>query len=733
MQTKHWWGLGILGLMVFPIVVLLLAQDSFTANLDRLAKSRDVPGLTAASAPNAWKGRNPFAVFKTNGAYETGKFGWTAITGTAPWRQKYVVFSTPLTSEDVGERLFEWDGSRLTKFIDEREDFGWRIGMQGMTVTFDIPAKKVSISCAFPVHTTGKSPNLMFRLGPNYRVKSVARNLNEPMKWTQIGGIVMVAGAKDGEKLSVNYEGIVDRPGYAGSIRPNEALLTNDYWYPMIARKPTPFALMVRGPKTWTAVANGDLLESSIVGDYRVTFFSMEMPISYWSLNIGPYKVVTEELLGRNYTSWSMALSDEQMKLQPLFFPKIIETMETFGKFPFSGYGSVMTPTYGGGALEAYSFVTSGYFSGEDAHEVAHTWFGGMVNNTYLTSLWNESFAVWGDGFYFRNARFGDPQQRSFAYIQTPQIDREAFDLAPLNDAPAEIGPAATTLGYGKGAFVLQMLEQELGTPTMIKVCREWLASHDKTVGGEWEGFEKAVNAGSGRDMKWFFDQWVRRPGYADFEITGVKFANGSVSGNVAFKGKPYRITCEVLLVEGGKRQFTNFDLKSGAFSFPVAGKPSLVSFDPWRRIMRPIGEDETPVELNSVVRSLRRVDYRPERGWLQGVGGPKSPRGSGGLDGLFLVGTPADDSALRDLYTKAGIMLEGNLLTYQGAKIDLSLGGFVALVDLPGGGRCAIGAGKVRYPPRFGRTRLMVFDELGRFVRGVTEPKTRGNLTFRL
>lgn len=719
--------------MLASLFFFIVQQDTLTGDLNQLAKARDVAGLTAKASSGAWTGRNPFNVFKTNSAYDTGRFGWTAIGGTAPWGQKYIVFSTPLTSEDVGERLFETDGSKLTKFVDEREDFGWRISQHGINVSFDLPKKTAIITNTITVHSKGTSPNLMFRMGPNYRVKTVRRNLGELIPFTQIGGVVMVGGAKDGDQLSIAYEGVVDKPGFAGSISSREVMLTNDYWYPMIARKPAPFAIQIKGPKDWTAITSGDMVFSHVEGDVRETFYSMKMPITYWSLNMGPYKTVAQEIEGRTYSVWSMVLNNEQMNLQPKFFPLIVRTFEAFAPFPFSGYGSVMTPTYGGGALEAYSFVTSGYYSGEDSHEIAHTWFGGMINNTYLNSLWNESFAVWGEGFYSRNAPLGDRTERSLAYIQTPEIDEAAYNLAPLNDAPAELGPEATTLGYGKGAFVLQMLEQELGTEAMVKICKDWIAKQDTTVGGEWEDFEKAVNAGSGKSYKWFFDQWVRRPGYADFTISDVKYANGEVTGQVNFNGPSYLISCEVLLEIGGKRSFTKVALNPGQIRIPVSGKPSLVSFDPWRRIVRRVAANEAPAELGSATSRFRRVDYRPERGWLKGVGRSSSAPAGSDLNGLFLVGTPEDNVALRPLYEKAGVALQGKTLTYKGTKVDLEKGGFAALVDLAGGGQCVIGAGKTLYPARFGRSRLMVFDELGRFVRGVTDPKTRGNLTFAL
>lgn len=725
----HAFMLGILALMLVAVSLLLLRQDSFVQDLNRLAQARDVAGLSAKSVEGAWNGRNPFTVFKINSAYETGRFGWRAASGKAPWGQSYVVFTTPLTSEDVGERLFETDGRRLTKFVDEREDFGWRIERHDLVVTFEIPTKSVRIQDKIAVRATGTSDNLMLRLGPNYRVKSV-EGAND---WIQIGGIVMVGGAKDGDRLTLDYTGVVDKPGYAGSIRANEALLTNDYWYPMIARKPAPFGIRVRTPLNWKVITHGEMIESVEKPDFRETAYEMAMPISYWSLNAGPYKVAEQVIDGRTYRCWSMALDDAHLKLQPKFFPLIVKTFEDFGKYPFSGYGSVMTPTYGGGALEGYSFVTSGYYSGEDSHELGHTWFGGMVNNTYLTSLWNESFAVWCQGYFGRNAPLGNKEERSIAFIQTPSIDEEAYNLAPLADAPAEIGPEATTLGYGKGAFVLQMLEQEIGTANFVRACRDWIAGQDRTRGGEWEDFEKNVAKASGKDLKWFFDQWVRRPGFADFEIQNVRYIPGAVVGNVTFRGQPYRISAEVLIRSGSKQEFKVVSLEGGEFRIAVTEKPNLVSFDPWRRIVRKIDASESPVDLAGTVRRFRRIDLASDKAWLQGLGRTSGKELPADLSGHFIVGTPAESPRLRDLYQRAGIASDGRVAIYKGTRVDLTKGGFVALVSLPGGKHCAIGAGKIMHPPDFGRTRLMVFDELGRFLRGESEPKTQGKFVFRL
>ncbi|HJP83016.1 MAG TPA: M1 family aminopeptidase, partial [Fimbriimonadaceae bacterium] len=638
-----------------------------------------------------------------------------------------------LTSEDVGERLFETDGTKLTRFIDEREDGGWRIEKHRLVVRLQASTKRAAIRDDFTLRADPNSGRLMLRLSPNYRVARLDKAGGTKVDWIQLGGIVFIAGANSGDRLSMDYSAVVDKPGYAGSISEREAMLTNDYWYPMIARKPTPFSIEIHGPSNWELVCNGNLVRSGVTGSEKVTEYDMPVPISYWSLNAGPYKTVSETIQGRKYWVKSSVLSDTQMQIQPKFFPLIIHTFEAFAPFPFEGYGSNMTPTYGGGALEAYSFVTSGYYSGEDSHEIGHTWFGGMVNNTYLKSLWNESFAVWCQGYYGRNAKLGDKSERALAYIQTPEVEPAAYNTAPLADAPAEIGPLATTLGYGKGAYVLQMLEQKIGTAAFVEACREWIKTQDKTKGAEWGDFERAVQKVSKVATKTFFDQWVRRPGFADFDLKNVRFAGGAVVGSAEFHGPAYDIDCEALIgFADGKRQFTTFALKSGQFRIPVSGRPAWISFDPWRRIVRRIEAGEHPASIASQLARLSRVEFGRHVGWLNGLGGSRST-GTSDIANRFLVGLPSDDPRLAPLYKKVGISVQENTLTYKGTRVDLRHGGFVALVESGGGKQCAIGAGTILHDPNFGRARLMVFDELGRFIRGETLPKTQGKFVFQL
>ncbi|WP_146014244.1 M1 family metallopeptidase, partial [Pseudomonas sp. GW460-E13] len=70
-------------------------------------------------------------------------------------------------------------------------------------------------------------------------------------------------------------------------------------------------------------------------------------------------------------------------------YASIIQFYERFAPYPFSQYGGLDSETYGGGAMEAYSYATyGGGLPSEDPHEPAHTWWGGLINNTYFHSFW---------------------------------------------------------------------------------------------------------------------------------------------------------------------------------------------------------------------------------------------------------------------------------------------------------------------------------------------------------
>ena len=777
---------------MLPLLAFLLAgcQAGSGPDFNALAKARNADGLLAASGPEVRKLDNPFRFIRTNGPYDTGRFGWTAVPAKSPAGKRYVVFTTRMTSEDYGDFVFETDGRTLIRYIPERETLGHRIEHQKLSLEFELPAKRANLESEMRVRRSANAATeFLIRLSPQYRVSKVANAAGQPVPFAQAGGVVwMPSPATSPFTYKLTYSGVVDQPQYAGSITTREAMLTNDYWYPMIARLPQTYEATVRVPKSWTAIAQGELTRDETVGATRSMTWKMDLPAVYWSLSAAPYRTFSQILDGRKFQIWSLTMSEPQMRMQTELFSPILKFFETLAPYPFTYWGAVDSPVYGSGALEAYSFATygAGWLPDEDAHEPSHTWFGGLINNTYLNSFWNESFAAYCEGLYNREGPIGNVAEKQQAFVSDARPS-PSYAQAALDKAGAFSGPVASDLGYGKGAKVLQMLESELGVEAMMAAMRNWLKVHPKGEPGEWSHFEAAVKASSGRDMTRFFDEWVRRPGWADFTVENVRWESpsptppsflppagrqkqgrgseapssfsqenasesrsfgkegaggwrsGKIVGEAVFKGTPYHLLCEVLLeFPSGERRFEKVRLtpigSRASFEIPADFKPTLVSFDPWRKLLRRTENNEAPMSLESFLDRARRYSDPRRSNWLNSLSDmtliAELPED---LNGVFLVGSPETLTAMAPLCERAGFKVEGNNLTYDGTTIDLTKGAALALVDLPGGGRCAIGLGRTRRTPHPGRAKVALVDDLGRFLRGKTEPKTSGFLTVKL
>lgn len=696
------------------------------AQIDHLASTRDVAGLTAllTSPPGP---RNPLAVIKTGGAYDVGRFGWHAYA-LGP---EYVVLSTPLTSEDVGEILLRREGSGLT-VVPEQSDMGVRIFRHSLDVRLDVPKKRAEVVDKLRLGSLGTGA-YVFRMSPAYRVSEITNGQGAKVPFTQAGGIVLLKDRS--ANLTVRYGGVVNLPQYAGSITDKEATLVNDYWYPMIARHPAPYDITVHAPKNWTVVGQGTRLSDTTTATERIAKFKMDLPVVYYSVSAGPYKTVQTQVNGRTYTVWSPRLGEDRMRAQAESYAAIVEFYsKSFGNSPFNGFGALDSPQYGGGALEAYSYATYGGLWGEDAHEPAHTWWGGMIDNTYLNSFWNESFAVFSDGLFHREAPIGDLDEKRQAFAAEGGMGDD-YDQVAVQYAGANEGPIASSMGYGKGSKVLAMLEQLIGTRQIVADMHEWIATQPKGQPGDWPDFEKIVAKNSpDKDVKGFCDDWLRRPGYADFDAS-ASWENGQVTLNLTWKGPRFRMPLNVLLQTGSNRTYKTvwLDGTANPVTIAAAAKPDLVSIDPWRQAVRPIGNDEDPASAEAVLRRLPKFVDPAHKDWLPGVGGRQTAPDLNDIAGKFIVGSPETLPAMKPLCDQVGFVVSGNRLTYRGTTIDLTKGAAIAIVDLGQGKQCVIGLGKTRMTPNAGRAQVALVDDLGHFLRGQTEPKTTGKLTFRL
>ena len=70
---------------------------------------------------------------------------------------------------------------------------------------------------------------------------------------------------------------------------------------------------------------------------------------------------------------------------------------------------------------------------------------------------------------------------------------------------------------YSKGGCVLHMLRGLLGDEGWWKGIRTYVAKHKFQV-VETDDFRKAMEEATGKDLKWFFDQWLYKAGHPELK-----------------------------------------------------------------------------------------------------------------------------------------------------------------------------------------------------------------------
>jgi hypothetical protein len=329
-------------------------------------------------------------------------------------------------------------------------------------------------------------------------------------------------------------------------------------------------------------------------------------------------------------------------------------------------------------------------------------------------------------GFYSREVPIGNPLDRREAF-QTVCMPQDDYNNATLMNSGAASGTAGGSLGYGKGALVLAMLEQLVGTTNLVQCMSEWVRIHPKGEPAEWEEFEAIVLRRLAQyNLQDFFDDWFRRPGYADLTFEGGKFSNGKFEGKLKWNSKPFRMPIDFWFEnKGGGLQVRMLDTKSvspdGKFSINMPDfHPNKVYFDPYHRALR-TGPAPKFKSFSDVSGGLKVVRDKTHPEYLEAISNSTGEPKLDSLDGKFLIGHPSSMPEMKSLCVKAGFSVNGDLLTFQGTTIDLKSGAAVAIVDLGEGKHCAIGLGTCKMHPNIGSGYAGVVDDLGRMHRART------------
>ncbi len=367
----------------------------------------------------------------------------------------------------------------------------------------------------------------------------------------------------------------------------------------------------VRAPTGRTVVGNGVPLGTKAIGAGRTETRwreSRPIPPSLMVIAAGPLvrfdlgQTACRSGDGKQCVPQSVYVLPENTSWLPGAFqyagPIVALFQDLVGPFPYEKLAHLQSNTRFGGMENASNifydgrlFPTQRVRDGLIAHETAHQWFGDAVTEREWAHLWlSEGFADYFAALWALHAHGDTAFRREMAGMRAKILADPIVASRPVIDtAQTNYLALLNANSYDKGAWVLYMLHQQLGDSAFFRGLRSYYAKYrDSTALSD--DLRHELEQASGKSLGQFFDQWLRRPGFAEPTI-GWAFdaSTGSVSLFVRQESArgPYAFPLTVVVTDADNvTHRLSVDVPAEArATLPVAGhfdrKPKSLSFDP--------------------------------------------------------------------------------------------------------------------------------------------------------
>ncbi len=404
--------------------------------------------------------------------------------------------------------------------------------------------------------------------------------------------------------------------------------------------------LIATVPAGWFALSNGRLAEVREDRRRRRTTYhwvqDVPHPAYLITLVAGEFDVVEDDADGVPIQYYGPKGSAEDLKRAFGRTPEMVRFFsERIGMpYPWAKYATVAVADFIFGGMENTSATTMtdtllhderahpDFVERADsitAHELAHQWFGDLLTCREWSHGWlHESFATYFDALFVEHQRGWDAFRHDL-YTKAKVYFREDSDdyRRPLvENVYAEPIDIFDRHLYERGAQVLDMLRYNLGDDLWWKAIRHYVATHAQ---GDvlTSDLQRAIEEATGRNLDWFFEQWVWKGGHPEFKATYAWDAqHRTATVQLTQTQKPddtltsvYRTPLDIaFMTERGWREFrVEVTEQQHSFVFRLDGEPRFVAIDPANRVLKTLdfapGEAQLKARLADDPQAMGRIE----------------------------------------------------------------------------------------------------------------------------
>ena len=274
-----------------------------------------------------------------------------------------------------------------------------------------------------------------------------------------------------------------------------------------------------------------------------------------------------------------------------------------FGEMALVEYPDSLALGFNAASEPGVLILKSGFLRGPPnlanyGHELGHQWWPHVTNFRRAHALMVEAMANYaafrvveelgGPAVAERFRRSGEPgfngEINALFYLMNAAA---GFDTTLLEFDYREGTLPGRNMGGVKGAFVIDMLAQEVGRDRFRRELARILAAHEGQA-VSWQEFVAEVERGTGRDLGWFSAQWTGRAGAPEWRLAWSQ--DGATLHGVVTQDPPYyRATLPVQAASadaGSRVRDVVVDGPRTEFTWPLPFRAQRVEMDPRYRLL---------------------------------------------------------------------------------------------------------------------------------------------------
>lgn len=298
----------------------------------------------------------------------------------------------------------------------------------------------------------------------------------------------------------------------------------------------------------YNVAANGRLIsETNIGNNKKTTFWRLSYPVPAYLVAIGVtnYTKLNDTMGSAGNTFPYVNYLYPTTAANPNVISNInwtkdcMATFENyFGDYPFRNdkYGH-MQFNWGGGMEHTTMSSMGGFGQGLIAHELAHQWFGDKVTCGAWNDIWlNEGFATFGEHLIYEKMLMTPAAFQNYLSSEISSITAQASGSVYVPDGQLTSNRIFDgRLTYSKGAYTVRMLKWIMGETdfyAMLKAYHnapQFANSYAKTT-----DFNAFVNQYTGKNLDYFFNQWIYGQGFPTYTIRWKQGTNNNVTFKVS-------------------------------------------------------------------------------------------------------------------------------------------------------------------------------------------------------